>query len=122
RARRLYERLGFVTLADDGVYLFMEWSPDKALAIGEMAAPSPTGPAFPPPYPPPTTPYRILTRRSGLMLLDECPVDLDAKARQIVQVHHAVPHFRSCSVQPMLNRVTLGVAVGLHAKGAVTEG
>jgi ribosomal protein S18 acetylase RimI-like enzyme len=29
RARRLYERLGFMTLEDDGVYLFMEWSPDK---------------------------------------------------------------------------------------------
>ena len=27
-ARRLYERLGFTTLVDDGVYLFMEWSPD----------------------------------------------------------------------------------------------
>jgi ribosomal protein S18 acetylase RimI-like enzyme len=25
RAQRLYERLGFRTLADDGVYLFMEW-------------------------------------------------------------------------------------------------
>ena len=28
RAQRLYERLGFSTLEDDGVYLFMEWSPD----------------------------------------------------------------------------------------------
>ena len=27
RARRLYERLGFTTLEDDGVYLSMEWSP-----------------------------------------------------------------------------------------------
>jgi GNAT superfamily N-acetyltransferase len=27
-ARRLYERLGFTTLVDNGVYLFMEWSPD----------------------------------------------------------------------------------------------
>jgi ribosomal protein S18 acetylase RimI-like enzyme len=26
RARRLYERLGFTTLEDDGVYLFMEWT------------------------------------------------------------------------------------------------
>jgi hypothetical protein len=25
RAQRLYERLGFSTLADDGMYLFMEW-------------------------------------------------------------------------------------------------
>jgi ribosomal protein S18 acetylase RimI-like enzyme len=25
RAQRLYRRLGFTTLADDGVYLFMEW-------------------------------------------------------------------------------------------------
>jgi GNAT superfamily N-acetyltransferase len=28
RARRLYERLGFTTLYDDGVYLFMEWRPE----------------------------------------------------------------------------------------------
>jgi ribosomal protein S18 acetylase RimI-like enzyme len=28
RAQRLYKRLGFTTLADDGVYLFMEWRPD----------------------------------------------------------------------------------------------
>jgi GNAT superfamily N-acetyltransferase len=28
RAQRLYERLGFTTLADDGVYLFMEWRPE----------------------------------------------------------------------------------------------
>lgn len=28
RAQRLYERLGFTTLDDDGVYLFMEWRPD----------------------------------------------------------------------------------------------
>jgi ribosomal protein S18 acetylase RimI-like enzyme len=28
RARRLYERLGFTTLQDDGVYLFMELSPE----------------------------------------------------------------------------------------------
>jgi GNAT superfamily N-acetyltransferase len=28
RAQRLYERLGFSTLEDDGAYLFMEWSPD----------------------------------------------------------------------------------------------
>jgi GNAT superfamily N-acetyltransferase len=28
RAQHLYERLGFTTLADDGVYLFMEWRPD----------------------------------------------------------------------------------------------
>jgi GNAT superfamily N-acetyltransferase len=27
-AQHLYERLGFTTLADDGVYLFMEWRPD----------------------------------------------------------------------------------------------
>ncbi len=27
RAQRLYERLGFTTLDDDGVYLFMEWRP-----------------------------------------------------------------------------------------------
>lgn len=27
RARRLYERLGFTAVRDDGVYLFMEWSP-----------------------------------------------------------------------------------------------
>jgi len=26
-ARRLYERLGFLTIADEGVYLLMEWSP-----------------------------------------------------------------------------------------------
>jgi ribosomal protein S18 acetylase RimI-like enzyme len=30
RARRLYERLGFTTLEDDGVYLLMEWSPAEA--------------------------------------------------------------------------------------------
>jgi ribosomal protein S18 acetylase RimI-like enzyme len=29
RARRLYERLGFITLADDGVHLLMEWSADR---------------------------------------------------------------------------------------------
>jgi ribosomal protein S18 acetylase RimI-like enzyme len=29
RAQRLYERLGFTTLADDGMYLFMEWRPDR---------------------------------------------------------------------------------------------
>ena len=29
RARRLYERLGFTTLEDDGVHLFMEWCPDR---------------------------------------------------------------------------------------------
>jgi GNAT superfamily N-acetyltransferase len=28
-AQRLYERLGFRTLEDDGVYLGMEWSPDS---------------------------------------------------------------------------------------------
>jgi GNAT superfamily N-acetyltransferase len=28
RAQHLYKRLGFTTLADDGVYLFMEWRPD----------------------------------------------------------------------------------------------
>ena len=28
-ARRLYERLGFRTIADRGVYLFLEWSPDR---------------------------------------------------------------------------------------------
>jgi ribosomal protein S18 acetylase RimI-like enzyme len=28
RAQRLYRRLGFATLADDGVYLVMEWRPD----------------------------------------------------------------------------------------------
>jgi len=28
RAQHLYEQLGFTTLADDGVYLFMEWRPD----------------------------------------------------------------------------------------------
>jgi GNAT superfamily N-acetyltransferase len=27
RARRLYERLGFTTLNDDGAYCFMEWRP-----------------------------------------------------------------------------------------------
>jgi len=27
RAQRLYKRLGFTTLYDDGVYLFMEWRP-----------------------------------------------------------------------------------------------
>jgi len=27
-AQHLYARLGFTTLADDGVYLFMEWRPD----------------------------------------------------------------------------------------------
>ena len=27
RAQRLYERLGFTTLDDDGAYLFMEWRP-----------------------------------------------------------------------------------------------
>jgi RimJ/RimL family protein N-acetyltransferase len=27
-AQHLFERLGFTTLADDGVYLFMEWRPD----------------------------------------------------------------------------------------------
>jgi ribosomal protein S18 acetylase RimI-like enzyme len=27
RAQRLYRRLGFTTLADDGAYLFMEWRP-----------------------------------------------------------------------------------------------
>jgi len=29
RAQRLYERLGFSMLEDNGVYLFMEWSPDR---------------------------------------------------------------------------------------------
>jgi GNAT superfamily N-acetyltransferase len=29
RAQRLYERLGFRTLEDDGAYLFMEWSLDS---------------------------------------------------------------------------------------------
>jgi RimJ/RimL family protein N-acetyltransferase len=28
RAQNLYKRLGFTTLADDGMYLFMEWRPD----------------------------------------------------------------------------------------------
>jgi GNAT superfamily N-acetyltransferase len=28
RAQRLYKRLGFTTLADDGMYLHMEWQPD----------------------------------------------------------------------------------------------
>ena len=28
RAQRLYERLGFTTLEDDGAYCFMEWRPD----------------------------------------------------------------------------------------------
>jgi ribosomal protein S18 acetylase RimI-like enzyme len=28
RAQHLYKRLGFTTLADDAVYLFMEWRPD----------------------------------------------------------------------------------------------
>ena len=28
RAQRLYERLGFTTLDDDGAYRFMEWRPD----------------------------------------------------------------------------------------------
>jgi ribosomal protein S18 acetylase RimI-like enzyme len=28
RAQHLYKRLGFATLADDGMYLFMEWRPD----------------------------------------------------------------------------------------------
>jgi len=29
-ALRLYERLGFVPIADKGVYVFMEWSPGVA--------------------------------------------------------------------------------------------
>ena len=29
RAQNLYKRLGFTTLADDGMYLFMEWRPDS---------------------------------------------------------------------------------------------
>jgi ribosomal protein S18 acetylase RimI-like enzyme len=28
RAQHLYKRLGFTTLADNGMYLFMEWRPD----------------------------------------------------------------------------------------------
>jgi ribosomal protein S18 acetylase RimI-like enzyme len=28
-ARRLYDRLGFVQIADEGVYLFMEWVPGR---------------------------------------------------------------------------------------------
>ncbi|HXH12439.1 MAG TPA: GNAT family N-acetyltransferase [Alphaproteobacteria bacterium] len=39
RARRLYERLGFITLEDDGVYLFMEWSSDKCSLTGELVSP-----------------------------------------------------------------------------------
>lgn len=38
RARRLYERLGFITLEDDGVYLFMEWSPDKHPLTGRLVS------------------------------------------------------------------------------------
>lgn len=29
RAQHLYKRLDFTTLADDGIYLFMEWRPDR---------------------------------------------------------------------------------------------
>ncbi len=36
RARRLYEQLGFITLEDDGVYLFMEWAPDKHPLMGHL--------------------------------------------------------------------------------------
>jgi GNAT superfamily N-acetyltransferase len=39
RARRLYERLGFTTLQDDGVYLFMEWTPPPV--ADAVADPSP---------------------------------------------------------------------------------
>lgn len=33
-AQRLYARLGFVQIADEGVYLFLEWSPERASEAG----------------------------------------------------------------------------------------
>ena len=60
--------------------------------------------------------------RSGPMLVDEGPIDLNAQTRQIVQMHHAVMHFWTRGIHAVLDRMALGIAMRLHTKTAGAEG
>src|SRR5438309_8684385 len=58
---------------------------------------------------------------SGSMFLDKTPVNLNAETGQVIQMNHTIAHGWPRSIEPVLDRMALGIPVRFHRKGTGAE-